>query len=83
LVELAEGAGLLLCEASFRDMADNPPHLHMTGSEAAEIAKRARVGRLVLTHIPPWHDRREALSEARGTFDGFIDLAAVGATYQL
>ena len=83
LVELATDADLLLSEAAFRDGFDNPPDIHLTGSEAADTAKRARVGRLVLTHIPPWHDRQDALAEARGVFDGSIDLAAVGATYQL
>lgn len=83
LTRLAASADLFLSEAAFRDDADNPPHIHMTGSEAATTAAEAGVGRLVLTHIPPWHDKQDAMEEAQGHFDGFIDLAAVGATYQL
>jgi ribonuclease BN (tRNA processing enzyme) len=83
LVALATDADLLLAEAAFRDGLPNPPHIHMTGSEAALTAKRAGVGRLVLTHIPPWHEKRLAMQEADGGFDGPIDIAAVGATYRL
>jgi ribonuclease BN (tRNA processing enzyme) len=83
LTELATGADLLLAEAAFRDDADNPPHIHMTGSEAATTAQEAKVGMLVLTHIPPWHDKKDALLEAQGLYDGPVQLAAEGATYQV
>ncbi len=81
LVELAEGADVLLAEAAFRDDEDNPPGIHMTGSEAAGVARDAHCATLVLTHVPPWHDRRDALREAEGVFLGPISLAAEGATY--
>ena len=83
LVELASGADLLLAEAAFRDDEDNPPHVHMTGSEAAATALEAGVRTLVLTHIPPWHDKKAALSEANAVFDGPCHLAAEGATFPL
>ena len=83
LTELATGADLLLAEAAFRDGEDNPPHVHMTGSEAAATAAEAGVGRLVITHVPPWHDERDALREAEGVFAGPTSLAAEGATYDL
>ncbi len=81
LDQAAHGADLLLAEASFRDGPDNPPALHLTGRQCGEIATRASVGRLVLTHIPPWHHRAESLDEARSTYDGPIELAATGATF--
>ena len=80
---LAAGADLFLCEASFRDGEDNPPDLHMTGSECGTAARRAGVGRLVLTHVPPWHDPQDALAEARTTWDGPLDLAVAGTVYEL
>ena len=83
LCELAADADLLLAEAAFRDGVDNPPGIHMTGSEAAAVARDARVGRLVLTHIPPWHAKEEAVAEARGVYDGPVLLAHEGATYDL
>ncbi len=83
LVELAQGADVLLAEAAFRDDADNPPGIHMTGSEAAAVARDAGCGTLVLTHVPPWHDKRDALREAQGVFLGPISLAAEGSTYSI
>jgi ribonuclease BN (tRNA processing enzyme) len=82
LVELARDADLLLCEASFVESGDNPPHLHLTGREAAEHARDAGVGRLVLTHVPPWTSSEEVLGEALGVFDGPVELAVPGASYQ-
>ena len=64
LVRLAEGADLLLCEASFLDGPDNRPNLHLTARQAAEHAARAGVGQLVLTHLVPWNDRDRTLAEA-------------------
>jgi ribonuclease BN (tRNA processing enzyme) len=83
LVQLAKGAHVLLAEAAFRDDADNPPGIHMTGSEAASVAQEAGAGMLVLTHIPPWHDKQDAVEEATGHFDGPIELAAEGAVYEV
>ena len=83
LVGFAEGAHLLLAEAAFRDGIDNPPNIHMTGSEAAATAKEAGAAVLVLTHIPPWHDKQLAVQEAEGHFDGQVLLAAEGADYQV
>jgi ribonuclease BN (tRNA processing enzyme) len=83
LVGLAQGTDLLLAEAAFREGEDNPPDLHMTGRDAAETAARAGAGRLVLTHIPPWYDPKVALDEARPVFDGPLELARRGSTYDL
>ena len=58
LVRLAEGADLLLCEASFLDAPDLPPNLHLTARQAAQHAARAGVGQLVLTHLVPWNEPR-------------------------
>ena len=83
LAQLAERADLLLCEASFRDGVDNPPDLHLTGSECGTLATDAGVGRLVLTHIPPWHDPQAALAEAKTTWTGRLDLAVAGMVIEL
>ncbi|MBY9076563.1 MBL fold metallo-hydrolase [Nocardioides sp. WL0053] len=83
LVDLARDTDLLVAEASFREGEENPPELHMTGKEAAETAVRAGAGRLVLTHIPPWYDPKDALEEARPVFEGPLELAVCGATYDL
>lgn len=84
LVELARGADLFLCEASFLDQPGLPPELHLTAREAGEHAARADVGRLVLTHLVPWNDADVSLKEAKASpYEGGIELAEVGARYRL
>ena len=80
---LARDVDLLLAEASFRAGDDNPVDLHLTGADGGTVAARAGVKRLVLTHVPPWHDPQDALAEAVAVFDGPVDLASSGATYDL
>ena len=83
LDQAATDAHLLLAEASFVSGADNPPDLHMTGADCGRTASKAGVERLVLTHIPPWHDKKDAMREAEGVFDGPVLLASEGSTYQV
>ena len=79
----ATGADLLLAEASFRVGHDEPPDIHLNGRDVGLTATRAGVARVVLTHIPPWHDPLRAIDEARTAYDGPLDLAVAGATYLL
>ncbi|KAB2809332.1 MBL fold metallo-hydrolase [Pimelobacter simplex] len=83
LYEIAADADLFLCEASFRECDDNPPNLHLTGLEAGEVATKARAKRLVVTHVPPWHDAQTMLAEAQTSYDGPLELAVQGAVYEL
>ncbi|KQY63560.1 MULTISPECIES: MBL fold metallo-hydrolase [unclassified Nocardioides] len=79
----ADGADLLLAEAAFCDGDENPEDLHLTGVEVAELAQRAGAAHLVLTHIPPWHDKQIAYAEAKSIWEGPLDLAHTGATYEV
>lgn len=73
LVELAADADVFLCEASWpHDPAGHPPDLHLSGVEAGQIATKAGVGTLALTHIPPWTDVETVVAEARKEFAGPI-----------
>ncbi|MDP2774039.1 MAG: MBL fold metallo-hydrolase [Nocardioides sp.] len=83
LDHVAEDVDLLLAEASFRSGDDNPPNLHLTGTDCGDVAARSRARRLVLTHIPPWFDKQTALAEARAVYDGPIELAHPGVVYEL
>jgi len=78
LVDLASGADLFLCEASFRDGEDNPSGLHLTGRQAGEHAMAAGVGRLVVTHIPPWGHPAAAVAGASAAFGGPVTAAQSG-----
>ncbi|MCD4533996.1 MBL fold metallo-hydrolase [Nocardioides sp. cx-169] len=83
LDRVASEVQLLLAEASFRSEDDNPPDLHLTGTDCGAAATRAGAERLVLTHIPPWFDRQTALTEARTSYAGPVELARPGAVYEL
>jgi len=83
LVETARDSDFFLCEASFLDGHANPPDLHLTGSEAGTMATQARARRLVITHVPPWHDPQVMLAESQQTYDGPTELAEPGKTYEL
>lgn len=83
VVESARGADLLLAEAAFREGDENPPGIHLTGREAGEAAREAGVGRLVLTHIPAWYDPELQREHAARVWDGPLDVAVAGATYDV
>ena len=84
LVEIARGADLFLCEATWAGDPDAyPPDIHLTGAQAGEVATAAGVRRLVLTHIAGGTDRDEVLAEAKGTFDGPVELAEDLASYRV
>jgi ribonuclease BN (tRNA processing enzyme) len=78
LVRLAEGADLLLCEASFLDRPGNRPDVHLSARQAGQHAAKAGVGELVLTHLVAWNDPDSSLAEAAGAFGGPLSLAAPG-----
>ncbi len=81
LEDTARDADLFLCEASFLEGPANPPDLHLTGAEAGRTASLAGARRLLLTHIPPWHDRDKVLAEAVATYEGPAELSTAGTTY--
>jgi ribonuclease BN (tRNA processing enzyme) len=83
VIELATGADVFLCEASWTDSPERPKHLHLSGAEAGQVAKRAGVGRLLLTHIPPWTSREDVITEAEAEFDGPVHAVVPGETIEV
>lgn len=83
LVELATGADVLLAEASWPDRPGNPPGIHLSGRDAGEAAAAAGVGRLLITHVPPWTDPDRVLTEAKAAFEGPIELVRQGTHYDI
>lgn len=83
LDSLAEGVDVLLAEASFLDGVANPPDLHLTGSDAGSTAARAGVGRLLLTHLVPWHPTERSLAEASSVFDGPLEAVRPLGVYEV
>lgn len=76
IVELAEGADLLIHEAS------GPAPGHSAPGVAGRVAREAGVKRLVLIHLPPLQGREEAwLDQARESFHGAM-LGTDGDSYE-
>lgn len=71
LEKLAAGCDLLLAEATLAENDFNPERpIHLTPALAADVAVRAGVKRLLLTHIWPFYDRSEMLKAAQKVFPG-------------
>ena len=88
LVGAARGAGTLLCEAALTSTADDAPDPsergHLTAGEAADMAQRAGVRRLILTHFrTDTQDHQSVAEQARAHFSGQITLAREKQTYTL
>ena len=82
LVELAEGADLLLCEAG---ASEHPPAgaVHCTPEDAARIAREAGAERLVLTHIDLIHtDAPNARARALTGFPS-VECALPGQSFTI
>jgi ribonuclease BN (tRNA processing enzyme) len=58
-----------------------PPRGHLTPAEAGEHGSKARVRRLVLTHISDELDAGWAQREAEKAFGGPVDVAREGAVF--
>lgn len=71
IVELAKGAKLFLCEATYSDREKELAydHHHMTARQAAQMAKEAKAKHLILTHFSArYQSTEELLQEAREIF---------------
>lgn len=83
-VAVATGADLFLCEATAQESTlEQVKGGHLSAVQAGEIATRAAVPRLLLTHI--WHelDPLISLAEASRAYSGPVEIATEGALYEV
>ncbi len=73
LVSLAMDADLLICESAMPDTLKVPGHL--TPSLAGDLAARAHVKKLVLTHLYPECDQFDLTAQCRKTYQGPLLIA--------
>lgn len=73
VIELGRNADLMVCESAMPD--SEKVAMHLTPSLAGEIAARAGVKKLVLTHFYPEADRADIEAECRKTYKGPLVLA--------
>lgn len=84
LIQFVKGTDLFLCEANYlqADLEQGAPSNHLSASQAGQIALKADVRNLLLTHLPPYRESRVYLAEARAFFPD-ASLAEEGKTYTL
>jgi ribonuclease Z len=76
IMPFVKNANLLVSEATFshelKALAEE--HMHLTAKQVAEIAKKAKVGRLVLTHMSQRYEKnpKQILDEAKKVFKNTI-----------
>jgi ribonuclease BN (tRNA processing enzyme) len=80
LEALGPGLDLAVCEATLLSHQEGMAP-HMSGREAGESARRAGVGRLVITHLWPTSDPGDHLREASEAFGGPVEVAEVNRRY--
>jgi ribonuclease BN (tRNA processing enzyme) len=81
--EAAKGTDLFLCEATWLEDSPRPPNLHLTAREAGEHAARAGAGRLALIHTTAYLDQDAYAAQAATAYDGPVERATAGTTYEL
>ena len=82
LAALGTDLDLALCEATF--LADKEGTVqHMSARQAGTSAAEAGVKRLVITHLMPGVDKHAAAEEASRSFGVAVDVAAIGARFEV
>jgi len=74
LVDLCSNVDILICECSFP--AGWPGGDHLNASDAGQLAARAHVGQLVLTHLYPPAGRVDIAAQAGVHYTGTVCVAA-------
>ena len=82
LAAFARNADLLLIDAQFsnENLPFHPPHL--SAAQAAQIAKKAGIKRLLLTHINPEQNEKTLLAQAKEIFK-HSDIAVENREYNI
>ena len=83
LVRFADGTDLLMLEATLPRPERTGRRGHLTPGEAGDHGCRAKVGRLVITHMSDEMDALWARREAERTFKGPVSVAREGAVYEV
>lgn len=81
LDEFATGVDVLLCDAAFLD--DDASDKHLCVKEACEIANKAGVKTLILTHLSPAEDPKKYLEKGKRHFKGNLLVTEIGKTYDI
>lgn len=82
-IDFAQAADLFLAD-TYLFSGNERHHAHFTSKEAGEIAKKAQVKQLVLTHLPQHGDLAQLKNEAQQTAGDIpVELAAVQRVFDI
>ncbi|MDL4842784.1 MBL fold metallo-hydrolase [Aquibacillus rhizosphaerae] len=80
-ISFSEGADLLISECSFYENQDGTKVGHMNSKECADIARKANIPELILSHHPHFGNTQDLVREAQNYYAGNIQLAREGLTW--
>lgn len=83
LVPFAEGADLLIAEASFYRHEDGTATGHLTSWESGQLAEDAAVKQLIVSHLPSHGELSQLVAEVREKFSGPVQLSRTGLVVEL
>lgn len=83
LIPFIKNTDLLITEASFYEQQDAQAFGHMNSKEAATLAQKGNIKKLLLSHLPHFGDHVQLLNEAKNYFSGDVQLAKQGLTISL
>jgi ribonuclease BN (tRNA processing enzyme) len=83
VVDHARGCSLFVCEATLGLGTEEEPRGHSSAMEAGEMARRAGVERLALTHYYATADPQALVDAARGEFAGPVSAIDDGVEFAL
>jgi ribonuclease BN (tRNA processing enzyme) len=82
LEALGAGLDLALCEATMAPDQEGTLQ-HLSARQAGTYARAAGAGRLVLTHLWPTLDPEQSRAEGSEAFGAPVEVASVGAGYEV
>lgn len=83
LVDFAAEADFIAAESNLYEKYIGIIQGHMSGRQAGELAARAGVKQMVLTHLPQYGELGEILQAAKTAFTGPVEFAEIGKTYRI
>ncbi|PLR75754.1 hypothetical protein CU633_19335 [Bacillus sp. V3-13] len=83
LAQFSAGADLLISEASLYNQQLGKVNGHLTAGQTGELAKKANVRKLLMTHLPHYGDHQSLIGQAKEIYRGEIELAKGGMVIEI
>ncbi|ANU09045.1 metallo-beta-lactamase family protein [Planococcus antarcticus DSM 14505] len=83
LIDFSQEADLLVAESNLYEKYIGIIQGHLSGSQAGNLAERAGVKQLLLTHLPQYGELDEILHAAKSSYSGKVEFAVIGKSYEI